>query len=306
MLNFSEEFFQTQVREGFEVKSMMKKAWAGQLEVLEEIRKICARHDLTWFADYGTMLGAVRHRGFIPWDDDMDIGMTRDHLNAFVRYAKEELPQGYKILAMDLEPEYDSLIIRVVNGTEVSMNLERLEKYHGCPYVLGVDIFPYDYLSRNQEERELHLQLMEIILRAVDTITAPEISKEEVEAYLSQVEELTGCTIDRNKPLTVAMIGLAEKLGSIYGPEDGDEVTGIWRIILQKNYSFPKEWFAKENLVEMPFENVTVPVSKFFDPILTLKYGSNYMTPKMVMDHDYPFYKGQEEIFKNIYGYIPE
>ena len=154
MVYFPDNYFEKEIRNGFEVSSMMKRAWAGQIEVLSVIREICERHNILWFADYGTLLGAVRHKGFIPWDDDMDIGMTRDNLNNFIKYAKDELPDEYKLLCMDLEPQYDSLIVRVVNSTSVSMDKERLYKFHGCPYVLGIDIFPMDYLSRDEEEKE--------------------------------------------------------------------------------------------------------------------------------------------------------
>ena len=120
MAVFPDSYFETEIREGFEVQSMMKRAWAGQIEVMEEIRKVCERHNIKWFADYGTLLGAVRHKGFIPWDDDIDIGMKRDDLQNFIKYGKDELPEEYKILCMDLEPEYDSLIVRAVSYTHLS------------------------------------------------------------------------------------------------------------------------------------------------------------------------------------------
>lgn len=304
MINFPENYFQKEVREGFEVASMMKRAWAGQLEVLQVVREICEKHDIKWFADYGTLLGAVRHKGFIPWDDDIDIGMTRDQLNKFIRFAKDELPKDYKLLCMDLDPEYDSLIVRVVNSTYVSMDADRMERYHGCPYVLGVDIFPMDYLSKVPEERALHLELINIILGAVDSITAPEATQEEVETYIAQVEELLGAKIDRTRPLKSALLSMVEKLSSIYGPEESDEITGIWRIIYQSDFVFPKEWFT--DLVELPFETVTVPAPVKYHEVLRLKVGENYMTPIQIEEHDYPFYKKQEDMIFEHYGFRPE
>ncbi len=304
MIKFPDSYFQKEVREGFEVASMMKRAWAGQLEVLQVIREICERHHIKWFVDYGTLLGAVRHKGFIPWDDDMDIGMMRDQLNLFIRYAKDELPEGYKLLCMDLEPEYDSLIVRVVNSTVVSMDADRMQKFHGCPYVLGIDIFPMDYLSKNPEERALHLELVNIILGAVDSITAPETTKEEVDAYIAQVEELLNVKIDRTRPLKSALLLMVEKLCGIFGPDDSDEVTGIWRLIWQKEFIFKKEWFT--NLEELPFETVTVPVPSHYHEVLSLKIGVNYMTPIRHETHNYPFYQRQEDMIFEKYGFRPE
>lgn len=66
MLDFPKEFFNAQMIEDFMVDATMKTVWAAELEVLREIAEICERHGLTWFAAYGTLLGAVRHEGFVP------------------------------------------------------------------------------------------------------------------------------------------------------------------------------------------------------------------------------------------------
>ena len=78
MLEFQEGFFEPEIREGFFVDSTMKTVWAAELEVLQTIAEICAKYNLTWYAGFGTMLGAIRHEGYIPWDDDLDIMMMRD------------------------------------------------------------------------------------------------------------------------------------------------------------------------------------------------------------------------------------
>ena len=71
-MEFNDDFFQDEVREGFYVSGMVKRAWAAQIEVLNEIDELCKKHDIKWFLDSGFLLGVVRHGGMIPWDDDID------------------------------------------------------------------------------------------------------------------------------------------------------------------------------------------------------------------------------------------
>ena len=91
MLSFSDKYFDGEVRDGFFIESKMKRAWAAQLEVLDEIRRICQANNIRYFADWGTLLGAVRHQGFVPWDDDLDICMLRDDYNRFLEIAPGQL-----------------------------------------------------------------------------------------------------------------------------------------------------------------------------------------------------------------------
>ena len=91
---FPENFFQDEYRNGFLVPQMMKRAWAAKLELLQIIIDICNKYDLTYFAEYGTLLGAIRHKGFIPWDDDVDIALKRPDYNKLIRVLPSELPNG--------------------------------------------------------------------------------------------------------------------------------------------------------------------------------------------------------------------
>ena len=83
ILKFNDDYFETEKRDGYVVERLTKHAWAAEMEVLAEIDSVCKRHGLRYFAEWGTMLGAVRHKGFIPWDDDLDIAMFRDDLMTF-------------------------------------------------------------------------------------------------------------------------------------------------------------------------------------------------------------------------------
>ena len=75
-MEFPQNYFCAEVRDDFEIPAMMKRAWAAELEVLSVIADVCERYHLQYFADYGTLLGAVRHKGFIPWDDDIAVSYT--------------------------------------------------------------------------------------------------------------------------------------------------------------------------------------------------------------------------------------
>ncbi|MBQ6686203.1 MAG: LicD family protein, partial [Firmicutes bacterium] len=76
---------------------MLNKIQETEIEILQTIDKICHKHNLVYFGIGGTALGAVRHEGFIPWDDDIDIGMPRVDYEKFLEIAREELPSEYHI-----------------------------------------------------------------------------------------------------------------------------------------------------------------------------------------------------------------
>ena len=90
---FEKEYFEDEVRDGFYVPAQMKHAWAAQLEVLNDIDKACTENGIQYFAEWGTLLGAVRHHGFIPWDDDMDICMKRADYEKFLRIYDKIMPE---------------------------------------------------------------------------------------------------------------------------------------------------------------------------------------------------------------------
>ena len=91
------DFFRDEVRNGFYIPTAIKQAWAAQLDVLDVVDGICRKHGIKYFADWGTLLGAVRHGGFVPWDDDLDIAMLRPDYKRFREVADDELPQGFVI-----------------------------------------------------------------------------------------------------------------------------------------------------------------------------------------------------------------
>ena len=160
-MKFKEDFFRKEIREEFEITEMMKRAWAAQMEVLQVVIEVCQKNGLQYFADWGTLLGAVRHHGFIPWDDDIDICLRREDYNRLIRILSAQLPHGFAMTGMYAETERLRLAAEVpqirVIADETMWNFNDYMKYfHGFPFQrVGIDIFPLDYIPVEQELAEM-------------------------------------------------------------------------------------------------------------------------------------------------------
>lgn len=151
-----EEFLKPEIREGFQVSEKRKHLWWLELKMVEKFQQICEKHNLTYFAVGGTLLGAVRHKGFIPWDDDIDLGMMRGDYEKFLKVAPKELGDKYFLQIPDSDPGYHAGIAKIrMNGTTCMMyNLWE----HGVPFHQGVfiDIIPLDAVPDNPVIRKIH------------------------------------------------------------------------------------------------------------------------------------------------------
>lgn len=142
----------------------LRKVQLIQLQIAKEIKRICDKNDIDYILDSGTLLGAVRHKGFIPWDDDMDIGMTRKNYNRFIEAAKTELGDEYFLQTWETDKNYPMPFAKIrLNGTKFVENVfERAEMHQG----IYVDVFPYDVWpeSRRKQKRlyrkRLYIQSM--------------------------------------------------------------------------------------------------------------------------------------------------
>ena len=119
------------------------------LNIFEFFRKICDENNLKYYAIGGTLLGTIRHKGFIPWDDDMDIAMPRDDYEKFIGLFSEN-NYKYKLFNYKLTPEYKFYISRLCN-TEY-----QIEEVSGYVTDLFIDIFPIDAMPSNKIIRKIH------------------------------------------------------------------------------------------------------------------------------------------------------
>ena len=145
-MNFPAEFFQDEYRCDFLVPELMKRAWATEIEILEVVTQICEKYNLQYFAYYGTLLGAVRHQGFVPWDDDIDICLKRSDYNTLVSVLPDELPEGFitdGLHAADATRRLQTSIIHTAVKTDPSYwSLpDYIRRFHGFPFAEQALIF---------------------------------------------------------------------------------------------------------------------------------------------------------------------
>lgn len=119
--------FLDEVRNGFFITSAVKTAWHAEMDILKEVDRVCRKYNIQYFADWGSLLAAVRHGGYIPWDDDLDICMKRRDYELFIRHS-DELPEEYFLSTYKNSPDHWFYITRVQNEKNVSFDSEYLKK----------------------------------------------------------------------------------------------------------------------------------------------------------------------------------
>ncbi len=132
------------------MQSDLRKIQLIELDILKEIDRVCQKHDIKYFLDCGTALGAVRHKGFIPWDDDIDIGMTRENYNKFIKIAPLELTENYFLQSLETEKKCPHLFAKVMKKNTLYMSWAW--KNIDIPQGIWVDIFPYDYCTDEDDK----------------------------------------------------------------------------------------------------------------------------------------------------------
>lgn len=301
-LKFSNEFFLGEVRNGFFVSEMMKRFWAAQMVVLSEIDKVCQRHGINWFADMGTLIGVIRHKGFVPWDDDLDISMLRDDYEKFFRYAPNELPEGYLALTVNNSDEYLQALGRVTNGPSINTSSEHLDKYCGCPYVIGVDVFPIDRIYKDPDKEADRKKRAKAIYNVGQLISEKGLDNKEVRKLLAQIESDNKTVLHRKGNLMHELAVLLDKVSSECH-EDEIEAAFMYPWVIADRMNCDMDVFR--NVTKMPFENIMIRVPARYDELLTEEYGDYMTIHKGGGMHDYPVYHVQEDILRKKLGHNP-
>ena len=263
---------------------MISNLQKAELDILKQVLVLCQKHNIEYYILGGTLLGAVRHKGFIPWDDDIDIGMKRDEYERFIEIAKKELPSN---LILDYykehkgEKDYSSYYMVRIENTKVKMKctMAKQERIINS----WIDVFPIDGLPNNKIKKFFH-KLKLLYLRM--TIRYSQYSKlvtqnEKKKDFFVRMLIKLGRIIDFEKIFNKDKeLEKLDKTLKKYNPKDCDEIINFAGAC--KSYRFieifPKKIY--DELAEYDFEDIKLVGPKDYNAVLSHQYGDYMTLPK--------------------------
>ena len=254
----------------------VKNVW---LEILEKITEICKNNQLDYSLAYGTLIGAVRHKWFIPWDDDVDIFMERKYYDKLIDYFidNEKELRPLKLYHYSTVKDYPFLIARI-GDTRYPIKQLHEKEYEMSVFI---DIYPIDYAKKNYDMTKIktinwasvlvnkneNANLIKKIKSSIISIPVRLFYK----AYYKKIEDMLRSEVDRDFELEGVLAWLDGPL---------DEVL------------FPSSWYKET--IYTPFENHNLKIYKNYDGMLRAVYGDYMRLPdeaNRIKHHFYDAYK---------------
>lgn len=309
-IELTEQFYEDEVREGFYIPADVKQAWGAQIRVLNEVDRVCKELGIRYFADWGTFLGAVRHGGFIPWDDDFDICMLRDDYLRFLDEGVKLLPQGYMVYNLKNKEDHEQFVANIVALNRICFEEDHLDKFHGFPYIAAIDVFIIDYVSPDADEQEAMRKRTRYILSISDGIRNGTLKGEALKDRLSDLKEKTGNSVpnglgDAGIRRFLDMEAEREFASFLYKKDDSTEVVQMMPWGLKEQKTLSRKYY--DEIIDLPFETGSIPVPAFYDAVLREKYGDYMFMHKNAGGHDYPFFAKSRAQLQDVLDFdLPE
>lgn len=281
------EFYREEVRCGFPVTEKMKRVWAVQLSMLDEVERICRKYGLRYFADSGTLIGAVRDKGYIPWDDDIDLAMLREDYERFVKVAPRELGEGLKLQTVYTEENYLRGHAQIRDGRTTGYNEEDARAGYNCG--IFIDIFPLDGMPDGKLAARLWAFQVRLCWMVLYTWYRYD--------YYGKKTLAGRLLYGFGRLLHIPMRRAYRRYEMVCARYKGKHTKRVCDTVfisqLAKN-TWERKWF--EDVVYLPFENRQIPAPVGYDGRLRAEYGEYWKPAKaptmhggLVLDPDIPY-----------------
>lgn len=255
----------------------LRKIQLIDLEILRQLVKVLDEHKLQYYLIGGTLLGAVRHKGFIPWDDDMDIAMPRDAYEVFLKKYQKQLPKNYLVENYKNNFKFKYNITRICDMRYKVKELRNSDNLSSQTYV-SIDIFPIDGVPNKNFERKLYYFNI-LSKRALLSL----INKNNIDyARKRNVLEKLTISIGTKLPLKkyISANGLQFKIDQLLKKQNSKSlyagtIMGAYRTL----EIVPRKYFGEGKLVE--FEGSKFMGPKMADAYLTHMYGDYMQIPSI-------------------------
>ena len=243
-----------------------------QVLILKEIERVCRANDIRYFAIAGTLLGAIRHEGFIPWDDDIDLGMLRLDYERFLDCAKNDLGEDYFLQTWNTDSSFGLPMAKIrLNGTRL---VEAASANVPCHQGIFVDIFPFDAKPDSPPRRLAHSLSAFILKRTMLSISGYSVGVE-CNPVARLALRLTS-SVAKLVPKRLLIRLFERQMQQFNGTYTDEHVT------VAGSYGYRREcirtsWASE--LVEYTFEGLTVPGFSRADEYLSALYGDYHKLP---------------------------
>lgn len=274
-MDFVKDMYHDEIRDGWLVNAGIKKAWNKMLEAWQEIDRICRKYRINYWAYAGTLLGAARHRGFVPWDTDMDLCMLRPEYNIFCDAAERELIKGDSPFEIERR-NFNNFRIALKDTSIFTADDFRdmdFNKTHG----MQIEVYPLD-IARDETPpgNFFAFKLIELIC-AGDNQKYAEM-KERTENGQRTLNDWQ--TLENFHALSERGKQDFYRNYAALSFSQSSKVGWIEDIVKTPTRIYSKEWFGETTY--LPFETVELPAPVDYDKVLSALYGDWH---KFVYDH---------------------
>ena len=255
----------------------IREAQKVQLEILLEFDRICKKHEIVYQLFAGTLIGAIRHKGFIPWDDDVDVCMLRSDYDKFLSVAQVELGDTYFLQNYKTDVAFQSQYskIRKNNTLYVEKLVQDVDMHHG----IFIDVFPYDDVKPNHIIGKVQRVLIHR-LKIINYCRVMRVNESEPNRISRNVKKATYYLL-KIVPKK-RMDRFITKLATMSNGDGAIEVADLsisTSPLMYKKFKTKKEVFR--NSINCSFEGHLFPIPREYDDVLKSNYGDYLSLPPL-------------------------